>query len=249
MRGMPTRYRRPRRRPTALRCGRPTKKGTPCKLPQEIGRGCRHHATRAEREAAAEAVRARAERARQQAEREQRTIHAGLALVTLALLAGLGSCTWNAWKEDQHEAECRPHRTHALALSDKAQAVRIPLVFAGDANVSILQLGSKLPDDPLGSLDATSATELDISTAYSEKRDLAGQAARIVLDHRECFDADFIAEASLIDQAPAEVSRVEMPSPAQCSDGWPSGSIGRQGACSHHGGVVDARPWATLLFD
>lgn len=31
-----------------------------------------------------------------------------------------------------------------------------------------------------------------------------------------------------------------------CADGWPSGSIGRQGACSHHGGVVwktrDNRP-------
>lgn len=25
---------------------------------------------------------------------------------------------------------------------------------------------------------------------------------------------------------------------AQCSDGWPSSSIGHQGACSHHGGVV-----------
>lgn len=24
----------------------------------------------------------------------------------------------------------------------------------------------------------------------------------------------------------------------ECSDGWPSDSIGRQGACSHHGGVV-----------
>lgn len=23
----------------------------------------------------------------------------------------------------------------------------------------------------------------------------------------------------------------------ECSDGWPSGSIGRRGACSHHGGV------------
>ena len=25
--------------------------------------------------------------------------------------------------------------------------------------------------------------------------------------------------------------------PTVCSDGWASGSIGRQGACSHHGGV------------
>lgn len=67
---------------------------------------------------------------------------------------------------------CRPHRTEAFALSDKARAVRIPLVLAGDPNISILQLGTKLPDD-LGNLDTTSATELDIATVYAEKRDLA----------------------------------------------------------------------------
>lgn len=248
MRAMPMRYDRSRRRRTSSRCGRPTKKGTPCKLPQEIGRGCRHHATRAEREAAAEEAKARTERARQQAEREQRTIRVVLSLVTLAVFVGLGVGVWDAWKDDQHESMCQPHRTEALALSDKARAVRIPLVFAGDPNISILQFGTKLPDD-LGNLDTTSATELDIATAYAKKRDLAGQAARIVLDHQECFDSDFIAEATRIDQAPTEVSRVEMPSPAHCSDGWPSSSIGRRGACSHHGGVVAGLPWATLLFD
>lgn len=30
---------------------------------------------------------------------------------------------------------------------------------------------------------------------------------------------------------------------SQCADGWPSTSIGRRGACSHHGGVVTR--WAT----
>ncbi|MFD8215021.1 hypothetical protein ACFV2U_15115 [Streptomyces sp. NPDC059697] len=78
---MPTRYDRSRRRRTSSRCGRPTKKGTPCKLAQEIGRACRHHATRAEREAAAEEARVRAEKASQQAERDQRTIRAVFALV------------------------------------------------------------------------------------------------------------------------------------------------------------------------
>jgi hypothetical protein len=35
--------------------------------------------------------------------------------------------------------------------------------------------------------------------------------------------------------------------PAVCADGWPSQSIGRQGACSHHGGVGGS--WsATLAF-
>ncbi|MCZ4117924.1 hypothetical protein [Streptomyces sp. H39-S7] len=164
------------------------------------------------------------------------------------LLASLGSCAWDAWTEDQNEAMCQLHRTHALALSDKARAVQIPLVLAGDPNVSILQLGTKFTDD-LGALDDTSATELDISTAYVEKRDLAGQAARVVLDHRECFDDEFNAEASRIDQAPTEVSTVEMPSAAHCSDGWPSTSIGKQGACSHHGGLIPARSSATLFFN
>jgi hypothetical protein len=171
-----------------------------------------------------------------------------LAAVALVVLSGLSIGVWDAWKDDQHESMCQPHRTEAFALSDKARAVRIPLVFAGDADISILQLGAKFPDD-LGDLDATSTTELDIAMAYAEKRDLAGQAARIVLDHQECFDGDFIAEASRIDQAPTEVSRVEMPSAAHCSDGWPSTSIGRRGACSHHGGVVPAHLWATLFFD
>lgn len=247
MPGMPTRYDRSRRRRAAARCGRRTKKGTPCKLPQEIGKGCRHHATGAEREAAAEEARARAERARQQAERERRAILTVVALVTVAVFAGLGVGIWNGWKDDEHESMCQPHRTQALALSDKARAVRIPMVFAGDPNISILQLGAEFPED-LGSLDAISATELDISRAYSEKRALAGQAARVVLDHRECFGADFAAAASRIERAPTEVRRVEMPSPAHCADGWPSTSIGRRGACSHHGGVVPAQPWATLFF-
>lgn len=248
MPSMATRYDRSRRRRTTARCGRLTQKGTPCKLPQEIGKGCRHHATRAEREAAAEEARARAESARQQAERKRRAVLAVVALVTVTVFAGLGVAIWNGWKDDEHEAMCRPHRTQALALSDKARAIRIPLVFAGDPDISILQLGADFPDG-LGSLDATPATEVDISSAYSEKRTLAGQAARLVLDHRECFGDDFIAAASRIEQAPPEVRRVEMPSPAHCADGWPSTSIGRRGACSHHGGVVPAQPWATLFFD
>lgn len=35
---------------------------------------------------------------------------------------------------------------------------------------------------------------------------------------------------------PAEFD--EMPTPAHCADGWSSESIGKQGACSHHGGVA-----------
>ncbi|MGH8398718.1 MAG: hypothetical protein ACRETA_10810 [Gammaproteobacteria bacterium] len=39
--------------------------------------------------------------------------------------------------------------------------------------------------------------------------------------------------------------------PLVCQDGWPSGSIGRQGACSHHGGVdrspIEEREGGTVL--
>ena len=35
--------------------------------------------------------------------------------------------------------------------------------------------------------------------------------------------------------------------PATCRDGWHSSSIGRQGACSHHGGVVPHGSWTTLI--
>ncbi|WP_067436934.1 DUF3761 domain-containing protein [Streptomyces lincolnensis] len=171
----------------------------------------------------------------------------GLAFVTLVLLAGLGSCAWDSWKEEQHEAVCSPLRTKARALSDKAQAVRIPLVSSIDPSVLSLQLGTRFPTD-LGDIDASAATQLDIATAYAEKRSLAGQAARVVLDHQECFSDLYTGQATRIQQAPTEVSEVVMPSPAHCRDGWPSGSIGRQGACSHHGGVVPGSSWATLLF-
>lgn len=65
----------------------PHPEGDACKLPQEIGRGCRHHATRAERESAEAEAKVRAERARERAERERKRIRAGLALVTLALVS------------------------------------------------------------------------------------------------------------------------------------------------------------------
>ena len=33
-----------------------------------------------------------------------------------------------------------------------------------------------------------------------------------------------------------------------CADGWRSSSIGRQGACSHHGGVVYKNGWLWIPF-
>jgi hypothetical protein len=31
-------------------------------------------------------------------------MHVGLGVVTLALLVGLGSCAWDSWTDEQHEA-------------------------------------------------------------------------------------------------------------------------------------------------
>ncbi|MFJ3667757.1 DUF3761 domain-containing protein [Streptomyces sp. NPDC090106] len=166
----------------------------------------------------------------------------------MALVTGLGSCAWSSWKDDGHEAACSPPRDKARTLNYKAQAVRIPLVSAIDPSILDLQLGLEFPAD-LGDLNATSATEVDISAAYREKRELAGKAAQVVLDQPDCFNDLYTDQASRIKRSPAEVSQVVMPSPAHCKDGWPSTSIGRQGACSHHGGVVPAQPWATLVFD
>lgn len=36
--------------------------------------------------------------------------------------------------------------------------------------------------------------------------------------------------------------------PARCNDGWNSPSIGRQGACSHHGGVKDYEALGMFIF-
>ena len=36
--------------------------------------------------------------------------------------------------------------------------------------------------------------------------------------------------------------------PVKCRDGWASSSIGRQGACSHHGGVDRSRGGLSIIF-
>lgn len=125
--------------------------------------------------------------------------------------------------------------------------MKVPMVLSWDQSLRGLRLSRSLPRD-LGDLNATSATGYEIAAAYKRKRELAGQAARVVLEHPSCLPG-FVDEAERIEKYPAEVTRVEMPSAARCQDGWPSTSIGSRGACSHHGGVVPAQPWATLHFD
>ncbi|MFE6848625.1 hypothetical protein [Streptomyces sp. NPDC057686] len=171
----------------------------------------------------------------------------GLGALTLAMLAGMASCGWSAWEERQREAACEPHWMKALALDQEAGAVKIPMVLNWDSQILGLQLRPSLPRN-LGDLDAPSATEQEIAAAYKRKRELAGQAAKVVLDHRSCLSG-FVEAAERIEKYPLEVTRVQMPSAAGCGDGWSSNSIGSRGACSHHGGVVPAQPWATLHFD
>jgi hypothetical protein len=237
-----------RRHRAARRCGRPTQKGTPCRLPQEHGRGCRHHVTRADKEAAAAETRARIERMKQKADLDLRMIRCGAVLVALTVLAGLGCSMWDSLEERRSAAACESHRTRASTLNEQSRAVQIPLVPFTDPSISTLQLGTALPEE-LEGFNVTSVSEPDVFTAYEQKRSIAGRAARVVLDHRDCFSDQFVSDAWRIERTPLKVSRVVMPSAAHCRDGWPSGSIGQPGACSHHGGVVPARPWATLHFD
>lgn len=41
--------------------------------------------------------------------------------------------------------------------------------------------------------------------------------------------------------------RIALWEPARCADGWASPSIGRSGACSHHGGVGHGNPLPFLM--
>ncbi|MEU3691924.1 hypothetical protein [Streptomyces narbonensis] len=201
----------------------------------------------AEREAVAEAERERAAKAEKEARRQGWTAIIGLASLTLAMLWGVASCSLSAWDEQERDAACEPHRQKALALDAEAREVEVPLVLSFDQNLLRLQLTRSLPRS-LGSPSASAVTEGEIAAAYQRKRELAGEAAKVVLDHQDCLPG-FVEAAQSIESSPLVVTRVEMPAPAHCSDGWPSGSIGRQGACSHHGGVVAGSPWATLRFD
>lgn len=164
-----------------------------------------------------------------------------------------GSETWTLWRDHQREAAraavCKPHIDQAVSLDEQARDINIPLIL-NDATVSRLQLRHYRPSlSQELEWASTNATAETIATAYREKRSVAGQAARVVLDHRSCFDDYDVEAASRIQETPTEVTGVEMPSGAHCQDGWSSSSIGRQGACSHHGGVSPAKPWATLYFN
>lgn len=250
------------------RCGRPTLLGPPCPRPPEMGEGCRFHATDEERAAHAqeeareqerEARRAaRKEGALQEAarraetrRREERRTAGCCSVFVLAVLGLLGAWGWSAVQNYDRERACAPHRDQANRLDDKARSTSVPLVSPFDPAVSGLQL--KKPDlsqeasEGLTELN-TPVTSAEIADAYSNRWAVANQAATEVLNNKGCFNDWERQRATQIRNAPSTVSSVTMPEAARCVDGWPSSSIGRQGACSHHGGVAPATFWAVLNF-
>lgn len=56
----------------------------------------------------------------------------------------------------------------------------------------------------------------------------------------------FIAIATAIGTLASIDAMLPPGPPAHCADGWGSSSIGKQGACSHHGGVVYPGDWRIL---
>lgn len=207
MPGMPSRRSHSRPRARKPRCGRPTQAGTPCRLAQEIGKGCRHHATASERAAVArEEAKAfaeaqeRAAQAARTARRQGLAAVIGLSVVTLAILAGIGSCSWSALQDSQREAACEPHRSKVLKLEREATEVKVPLVPAWDPGILNLQLSRSLPSE-LGDSTSTQATESEISYAYGQRRDIAVQAAKVVLAHRSCLPG-FVTAAERIENSP-----------------------------------------------
>ncbi|MFF7603538.1 DUF3761 domain-containing protein [Streptomyces mirabilis] len=169
----------------------------------------------------------------------------------LAALGGLGAWGWSNLQDHNREQACRLHVEQAYNLSTKAREISVPLVDPFDPAVADLQLGGATLDQKLSesiSKPGDTATPDEVADAYADRRAAANQAAAEVLNHKDCFSQGERERAAHIRNAPDSVTSVTMPEPAHCADGWPSLSIGRQGACSHHGGVAPARIWAVLNF-
>ncbi|WP_285566218.1 hypothetical protein [Streptomyces sp. RTGN2] len=235
-------------------CGRPTASGSPCKILTRPGYGCRHHQTPEERAATAakhpprsyQATSARTRRQQAKDAKNARDERIGVALLMASLvlvLAFLGVVALSSlWDDDG--SGCQRYTSQVSSLNVQADRVSIPLVSLLDPDVAPLQTGRQLPRF---SADSSVASEEDVKYGYREKRELAGRAAQIVLTHQDCFSDDRVATAARVKGLPVEVTSVEMPTGPHCADGWPSSSIGEQGACSHHGGVVSGT-WAVLHF-
>ncbi|WP_338675279.1 hypothetical protein V1460_21550 [Streptomyces sp. SCSIO 30461] len=207
--------------------------------------------TQSELEAYAEVERDKAAREERRDRRQGRATLIGLACLAILMMVGIPSCiNWSERQERQREAACEAQRDRALELDRKAGAVRIPMVHPHDAPILNLQLrGTHIN---LGDLDLLSekATEHEIAAAYKLRRQIAGQAARVVLEHQSCMKVPGLVEAAeRIEKSPLEVARVQMPSPARCADGSLAKSIEHWEACHDYGSVHPGLPVATLHFD
>lgn len=162
------------------------------------------------------------------AERRQRRIRALACL----LLLPLGWFGWQFVAGQQHDTGCASVREEARLATQKWRAVGIPLTqWVGDSTSG-----------------AFPATEQGIKDAYARRRQLAVESSSLILSHEGCFEASAVSEARTARDSPPDVAWVSMPGPPRCADGWISPSIGRQGACSHHGGVVYDSQYAVLHF-
>jgi hypothetical protein len=173
-----------------------------------------------------------------QASQRRRDHRNGIAgLLILSLLAT--GFVWYLWRDHHHDEKCAHMRAAWFSPKRASDEVHIPVT--ADALAHSLDFGEET---------RWPATEQGIKDAYAYKHQLAGKAASIALKDTACFSSDEIDEAQAAQNSPLSVSWVEMPWPAgSCADGWISPSIGRQGACSHHGGIATEHYFAVLHFD
>ncbi|MGW3769928.1 hypothetical protein [Actinomadura verrucosospora] len=190
----------------------------PCGFAEIYDGACYQHATSEQVQVRTpEYEREHAEQARRRTEqRRMRRIRSRKALIVLAaalpVLLSIGA--WINHRSEQrqlHEALCRKARAQ-FAVAHRADGrVVIPLRLTQSADA--------------------------IKTAYAQRRQLAGRSAAIVTSRPHCFNDSTVVNARTVQALPLSVAYVEMPHPTRCRDGWRSPSIGRRGACSHHGGV------------
>ncbi|CAG6399525.1 conserved hypothetical protein [Actinacidiphila cocklensis] len=238
--GRPLRRRpyRPQKQATSgRRCGRPTAKGAPCKLQSTEYGACRHHTTAADRSRVIEQKQKQWAAMRQHQDQLAKRTRWGMAAALVVVLAVIALQGWSRWRGSQADAACEAPQHSYQAARHRADLVRVPLV--GDPILARLPNDSYVPE---------ATDEGQIMAAYSERRQLFGTVAGVVLKHAGCFGSDVVAMAHNVLATPETITSVQMPSPPHCADNWPSTSIGKQGACSHHGGVVYSM-FAILHFE
>ncbi|MEU5437714.1 hypothetical protein AB0G73_30660 [Streptomyces sp. NPDC020719] len=161
-----------------------------------------------------------------------------IAMGILSLVvAAIAWSVWRAWQHDAIEAACKAPRSQRAAAVKEADLEKIPVI--GDP------ISSPSPSNEY--LPKSNATDRWILIAYNQRRKYLGEASEVILQHQACFNWSDRSQAQQVLDTPETVASVDMPSGVGCADGWPSSSIGKRGACSHHGGV-DYDLYAVLHF-